>query len=142
MPKILAIDDDEDILLAMQMALQARGFEVETATGAQEGIEKILRLEPDLVILDVIMETPYEGFEVARALREEHNLRELPIIMLSNIHSLKKVPYRFAPDEEYLPVDLFLDKPVDARFRYRGWQNSFPRSRQSLLRARRHRSLD
>ena len=114
MPKILLIDDDEDLLLATQMALEAHDFEVETAATSQQGIEKILNLEPDLLILDVVMDTPYEGFELARALREEHNLRELPIIMLSNIHSLKKIPYRFAPDDEYLPVDLFLDKPVEA----------------------------
>jgi hypothetical protein len=37
----------------------------------------------------------------------------VPIIMLSNIHSIKKVPYRFAPDETYLPVDVFLDKPIE-----------------------------
>ncbi len=113
MPKILMIDDDEDLLVATQMALEAHGFEVDTTPNAGEGISKILSAEPDLLILDVIMDTAYEGFEVARALREEHHLRELPIIMFSNIHSLKKVPYRFAPDEEYLPIDLFLDKPVD-----------------------------
>ena len=114
MPKILVIDDDEDFLVAVQMALEAHGFEVETASDSREGIDKVLSTRPDLVILDVIMDTDYAGFEVARALREEHHQRELPIIMLSNIHSLKKVPYRFAPDEAYLPVDLFLDKPVEA----------------------------
>lgn len=112
-PKIFVIDDDEDHLLATQLALEAHGFEVYTTTDAGEGIEKVLSDPPDLLILDVIMETAYQGFEVARALREQHQVRELPIIMLSNIHSLKKVPYRFAPDETYLPVDLFLDKPVD-----------------------------
>ena len=112
MTKILIIDDDEDLLVAAQLALEAHHFEVETATTSQEGIDKILNTEPDILILDVIMETPHEGFQVARALREEHNLRKLPIIMLSNIHSQKKVPYRFAPDDQYLPVDVFLDKPI------------------------------
>jgi hypothetical protein len=37
----------------------------------------------------------------------------LPIIILSNIHNVKKVPYRFAPDRDFLPVDVFIDKPVD-----------------------------
>lgn len=112
MPRIIMIDDDEDLLLATQLALEAHDFQVDTCSTSQEGIKRILSTEPDLVILDVIMDTDYEGFEVARALREKHNLRELPIVMLSNIHSLKKIPYRFAPDEEYLPVDVFLDKPV------------------------------
>ncbi len=114
MPKIIVIDDDEDLLLATQLALEAHNFQVETYSTAQEGVSKILSVKPDLIVLDVIMETDYEGFEVARTLREEHNLRDLPIIMFSNIHSLKKIPYRFAPDEEYLPVDVFLDKPIEA----------------------------
>lgn len=113
MSKILIIDDDEDQLVAMQMVLEANGFEVETATTSQDGISKVLGVAPDLLILDVMMETPYEGFEVARCLREEYNQRALPIVMLSNIHSEKRVPYRFAPDEDYLPVDLFLDKPIE-----------------------------
>jgi hypothetical protein len=36
-----------------------------------------------------------------------------PILMLTSIHSTKKVPYRFAPNEHYLPVDAFLDKPIE-----------------------------
>jgi DNA-binding response OmpR family regulator len=112
MPKILIIDDDEDLLFALQIALEAHGFDVQTATTSRQGIAKILSAEPDLLILDVIMETEYEGFEVARALREKYHLTELPIIMLSAIHTVKEVPYRFAPDEEYLPVDIFLDKPI------------------------------
>ena len=113
MPKILAIDDDPDFLLATRMTLVAHGFEVDTATTPEEGISKVLSIKPDLVVLDVLMPTDYEGFEVARAIRDEHDLRELPIVILSNVHSVKKVPYRFAPDEEYLPVDVFLDKPIE-----------------------------
>jgi hypothetical protein len=59
------------------------------------------------------MSTGYEGFEVARVIREEKNLTELPIVILSNVHSVKQVPYRFAPDEGYLPIDVFLDKPPE-----------------------------
>jgi DNA-binding response OmpR family regulator len=111
MPKILIIDDDKDFSFAMQLVLEDHGYYVETAMTPEDGINKVLGTKPDLVILDVIMPTGYEGFEVARALREAHNLRELPIVILSNVHSIKKVPYRFAPDEDYLPVDVFLDKP-------------------------------
>jgi len=57
----------------------------------------------------------YEGFDVAREIRKEHNLIELPIIILTNVHGVREVPYRFAPDEDYLPVDVFLDKPVDPK---------------------------
>ena len=113
MAKILVIDDDPDFVLAMQMALEANGFEMEAAATPEEGISKVLEGEPDLVILDVMMPTDYEGFEIARQIREEHKLADLPILMLTSVHSTKQVPYRFAPDEEYLPVDVFMDKPIE-----------------------------
>jgi CheY-like chemotaxis protein len=113
MSKILVIDDDPDFILAVQMVLEAHGFEMEAATTPEEGIRKVLSTEPALVVLDVMMPTGYEGFEVAREIREKHNLRDLPIVILTNVHSVKKVPYRFAPDEDYLPVDVFLDKPIE-----------------------------
>ena len=113
MAKILIIDDDPDFVLAVRLPLEAVGFEVEEATTAKEGIEKTLSVQPDLVILDVMMPKGYEGFEAARAIREEHGLKELPIVMLTSLHGKRQVPYRFAPDETYLPVDVFLDKPIE-----------------------------
>ena len=113
MNKILIIDDDPDFRLAVRMVVEAHDFEMEEAATPDEGISKILSIEPDLVILDVMMPTDYEGFQVAREIREKHKLIGLPILMLTNVHSIKKVPYRFAPDEDYLPVDVFLDKPIE-----------------------------
>ena len=113
MTKILVIDDDADFLLAVRMALEAHNFEMEEARTPEEGISKVLSVNPDLVILDVMMPTGYEGFDVAREIREKHKLIDLPIFMLTSVHSVKKVPYRFAPDEDYLPVDVFLDKPIE-----------------------------
>jgi DNA-binding response OmpR family regulator len=113
MSKILIIDDDLDFNHVVQTVLEAHDFEVDTATTPEEGINKVLSTEPDLVVLDVMMPTGYEGFDVAREIREEHNLTELPIVILTNVHNVREVPYRFAPDEDYLPVDVFLDKPVE-----------------------------
>jgi len=113
MPRILVIDDDRDFLLAVRMVLEANGMEMEEATTPAKGVDKVLSLKPDLVILDVMMPMDYEGFDVAREIREKHKLIDLPILMLTNVHSVKKVPYRFAPDENYLPVDVFLDKPIE-----------------------------
>jgi DNA-binding response OmpR family regulator len=113
MTKILVIDDDPDFLLAVRMVLEAHDFEMEAAMTPEEGISKVLSAKPDLVILDIMMPTGYEGFDVAREIREKHKLIDLPIFMLTSIHSVKEVPYRFAPDEDYLPVDVFLDKPIE-----------------------------
>ncbi len=113
MARILIIDDDPDFNYVFQMVLEAHDFEVDTATTPEEGINKVLSTEPDLVVLDVMMPTGYEGFDVAREIREEHDLTALPIVILTNVHNVREVPYRFAPDKDYLPVDVFLDKPVD-----------------------------
>jgi two-component system alkaline phosphatase synthesis response regulator PhoP len=113
MKKILLIDDDVDFLEPLKIVLSSKGFFVETATTPDEGIEKVKETNPDLVVLDVMMPNDYEGFEVAKYIREDLGLKELPILILSNIHHVKKVPYRFAPDKDFLPVDVFIDKPVD-----------------------------
>lgn len=117
MPKILAIEDDPDMLTALRMPLEAHGYEVYTATTGEEGLEKVKEIEPDLVILDVMMETTTAGFQVSLKLRnpdpdsEYAQYRDVPILMLTAIHTTTSL--RFGPDEAYLPVDDFVDKPVD-----------------------------
>ena len=112
MLKILLIDDEPDSIESMRIVLTAEGFWTETAQSPQEGIQKVKETNPDLVVLDVMMPSDYEGFEVARHIRENLKMDTLPIVILSNVHHVKKVPYRFAPDKDFLPVDVFLDKPV------------------------------
>jgi len=112
MQKILIIDDDKDFQDAVRMVLEDHGFNVASAYGPEEGMAKVKSENPDLLILDVLMPTNYEGFDVARKIREELKMKELPILLLTAVHTEKQVPYRFAPHEEYLPVDYFLDKPV------------------------------
>ena len=113
MPKVLVVDDDPDFQEVHRVVLESRGFEVSAAYTAEEGLEKIRDEEPDLVILDVMLPDGYEGFEVARQVREELGLRDLPILILTSIHARKQVSYRFAPDDDWIPVDMFLDKPVE-----------------------------
>jgi len=113
MQKILVIDDDKDFQMATRVVLEKNNFDVVSAYNPDEGIQKVQSEKPDLIILDVIMSKGYEGFDVARKIREELKMRELPIILLSAVHEVKKVPYRFAPHEQYLPVDYFYDKPIE-----------------------------
>lgn len=113
MSKILIIDDDKDFQSSTRLVLEKENLEVVSAYGPEEGIKKVQDEKPDLIILDVIMPNDYEGFDVARKIREDLELRKLPIILLTGIHDVKEVPYRFAPHEEWLPVDYFFDKPVE-----------------------------
>jgi CheY-like chemotaxis protein len=117
-PTILIIDDNPDMALAVSMPLEAAGYQVVWAQSGHEGLDKILEIAPDLIILDVMMETGIAGFQVSLALRSPDpsspyaRFRDMPILMLTAIHTTTSL--RFGPDEAYLPVDDFVEKPVDA----------------------------
>jgi CheY-like chemotaxis protein len=117
MAKILMIDDDPDIVTAIRIPLEASGYDFFVASSGSEGLEKVKEVKPDLIILDVMMETATEGFQLAHRLRDRSPDSEyaeysgIPILMLTAIHTT--TPLRFAPDEDYLPVDAFLDKSAD-----------------------------
>ena len=117
MAKILMIDDDPDILTAIRIPLESVGHEFSEARSGVEGLEKIKEVNPDLIILDVMMESATEGFQLSLKLRDRSPdseyaaYRDIPILMLTAIHTT--TPLRFTPDEDYLPVDAFLDKSAD-----------------------------
>jgi CheY-like chemotaxis protein len=117
MAKILMIDDDPDIVTAIRIPLEATGYDFFVASSGAEGLEKIKEQKPDLIILDVMMETATEGFQLAHKLRDRSQdaefaaYKDIPILVLTAIHTT--TPLRFAPDEDYLPVDAFLDKSAD-----------------------------
>ena len=117
MAKILIIDDDPDIVTAVRLSLESAGHQITAASSGKEGLEKVKTEHPDLIILDVMMETHTEGFQLALKLHSPDpasNLKQFkdtPILMLTAIHST--TPMRYEPDIDYLPVQLFVDKPID-----------------------------
>ncbi len=117
MAKILIIDDDPDIVLAARLCLQSAGHEVFDANSGDKGLSLLTTLHPDLIILDVMMATTTEGFQTALKLRSPDTgspyaaYRDIPIMMMTAIHTTTDL--RFAPDQDYLPVDMFVDKPID-----------------------------
>ncbi|HBX68618.1 MAG TPA: response regulator [Chloroflexi bacterium] len=117
MAKILVIDDDPDIVLSVRLTLEAAGHTVAEAFNGTSGMEAIKADRPELIILDVMMDTNTEGFHMAMKLRNPDPssayaaYRDIPILMLTAVHST--TPLRFEPDIDYLPVELFVDKPID-----------------------------
>jgi CheY-like chemotaxis protein len=117
MAKILVIDDDPDMVLASRLCLEGAGYQVLAANTGAEGLKKIKAEKPDLIILDVMMDTATEGFQLALKLRSREPEAEfaayskIPILMLTAIHTT--TPLRFGPEEDYLPVDDFVEKPID-----------------------------
>jgi CheY-like chemotaxis protein len=117
MAKILVIDDDPDIVTAVRLTLENEGHTVNSAPNGTEGLARIKEEPPDLIILDVMMDTHTEGFQLALKLRNPDPTSplkaysDIPILMLTAIHST--TPLRYEPDIDYLPVDLFVDKPIN-----------------------------
>ncbi|HEX9920978.1 MAG TPA: response regulator [Candidatus Methylomirabilis sp.] len=111
MAKILLIDDDPDFIEINTALLKKNGFEVISAYDGKQGFEKAKLEKPDLIVLDVMMTDRTEGFYTARQLRSEEGTKSIPLILLTAIHQEEKA-FHFAPDETWLPVDVFLDKPV------------------------------
>lgn len=107
MAKIAIIDDDPDILDASSLVLQSKGYDVITATNPDDGYKIIKEQNPDLIILDVMMNEPDDGFFLAQKLRREKI--ETPIIMYTSVS--KTLGLEFAAGE-MIPVDDFVEKPI------------------------------
>jgi two-component system alkaline phosphatase synthesis response regulator PhoP len=111
--KILIIDDDIDLVEAMRLTLEKEEFDVIDAQDGQKGLEKIEREKPDIVLLDVMMETQDEGFHIAYQIRNNPKTADLPIIMLTAVGQETGFTFDKDKDEDFLPVNEFLEKPVN-----------------------------
>ena len=109
---ILIVDDDPDMVEATKVVLEAAGYAVETASNGKAGYQKALDVNPDLIILDVMMDSETEGFHTSYQLRQNDQTKDVPILMVSAIE--KKMGVQFSPDTDgdYLPVDDFVAKPI------------------------------
>ncbi len=108
--RILVVDDDPDIVELHRSILELGGYRVEVAYGGDECREKVNLKAPDLIVLDIMMDTMGSGMFVAQDLRMNDATRDIPIIVVTSINSLP--PHNVEPDEAWLPVDAFLEKPV------------------------------
>jgi DNA-binding response OmpR family regulator len=107
MALIAIIDDDPDILDASCLVLKSKGFEVVTATNPNDGYKIITQKKPDLIILDVMMDEPDDGFFLAQKLRREKI--NTPILMYTSVS--KAIGLDFGKNE-MVPVDDFVEKPI------------------------------
>jgi DNA-binding response OmpR family regulator len=82
MKKVLVIDDDPDILEAVQMILDSGGYDSATTTKGDETYKKIEEYQPDLIILDVLL-SGNDGRRICKNLKADPATKKLPIIMIS-----------------------------------------------------------
>jgi CheY-like chemotaxis protein len=114
--KVLLVDDDVDFVEVNRLALERAGFEVLTAYDGDEGMRRATAESVDVVVLDVMMRSPEEGFELARRLRGDRRTQKLPLVMLTSVNEVNRARGLFTfsdqdRDDTWLPVDRFLEKP-------------------------------
>jgi len=112
---IIIIDDDPDVVEATRAVLERAGYEVEAAGSGPEGVQRIRQGGIDAIILDVMMARETEGFGIAQDLKEDAATAKIPVILMTAI--AQRTGFEFSPetDGEYLPVEAFLEKPVDPK---------------------------
>jgi len=108
----LIIDDDELDLAAMRVALEAEGFQVETYQRSEDGLRRVREVQPDLVIVDLMMPPP-DGFEVCRRLEQDDQLRRVPRIVVSAISEKMHKSTTGIDVQSRVDADEFMEKPVD-----------------------------
>jgi len=83
MKKVLVIDDDQDILEAIQLVLELEDYQVNTTAQCQKVIDQIRSYKPDIILLDVLL-SGYDGRDIAKQIRDAGNgISKTPIIMMS-----------------------------------------------------------
>jgi len=119
--RIFMVDDDPSFVEIAQLVLEAAGYEFVAASSAAEALARMGEVQPDLIILDVMMEDVAAGFRVVNALRDfevhpqNRRYEKVPILMLTSIQ--QRTNMRFSQDAgtTLLPVDGFREKPVKPR---------------------------
>jgi len=112
--KIVIADDDPDIRESLQAILESQQYTVVTAVDKTDGMEKIKAEKPDLAILDVMMSTWEDGFEMSRELKKDPQFKDMPILMLTGIKNETGIDFKAtAGDPTWCPVDTYLEKPIE-----------------------------
>jgi two-component system response regulator SaeR len=113
MAHILLVDDDQDLMEMNKTVLAQRGHKITTAYSAAEGEILAKANPPELAVVDVMMEDKTAGFDLARRIHALYP--KIPMIMLTGISKEMGLGYTFEPDETWLPVSKFMEKPVNPR---------------------------
>ena len=105
--KILLIDDEVDFIDVLRTRLEANNYEVKVAYDGEEGLEKVQKENPDLIILDIMMPR-ISGFDVCRKLKVDQKFKDIPIIMLTAKFQSSDMDFAKA-----LGADAYITKPFE-----------------------------
>jgi len=126
--RILIIDDDPDYRSSLEAFLQSEGFTVCCAATGSKGLEMAMSERPDLIVLDIMMENMWAGYEVNQALKFQsgyESVRRVPIVMVSSIQAHPAERFARSADAAMVCPEVYLTKPLD--------MNKFLETVRSLL---------
>lgn len=126
MAKILVVDDDPDFVSATKIILEKDNHEVIAAASGDSGFQRARDDKPDLVILDVIMDTVLDGLSVSQRMHDDSALNNIPIIMVTSIANTDYA--ELFPTDEYIHINAFLSKPISANELIRQVNKYLPRN--------------
>ncbi len=112
--RVVLIDDDADIQFSVRAILKRAGYELDCYTTSQDGLDAMRQAPPDVLLLDIMLLTPSEGFHVAYEMKQDDLLRKIPIVMISSIGERMGMNYARELGTEYVPAAAFIEKPVSS----------------------------
>ena len=111
MAKILVVDDDPDFQLATRMVLDKEGHDIIAAKNGSEGYHYAQTEQPDLVILDVMMDSVLDGVSMSQQMHDDESTKAIPILMVTSIANTDYA--ELFPTDEYIHIRAFMSKPID-----------------------------
>lgn len=114
-PRVFLIDDDPLLHDAVKMILAPLGYRVDGRLTGPKGLEALRADPPDLVLLDVMLATPSEGFHLLYQMRQDPRLRSIPVIVLSAVGHAFGLDFAKEVGGDFLPAERFLEKPITAQ---------------------------
>ena len=111
--KILIIDDDVQLVDTVKTLLESVGYKIAYAYQSEKGFAVARETKPDLILLDIMFAGPPgpDGVEISRRIHEDPDLKDTPVIILSGVKQALDMPIKIEPDEAYMPVKAFIEKP-------------------------------
>jgi CheY-like chemotaxis protein len=111
-PKVLIVDDDSGYHETIRAVLEPAGYSMVSAYSEREGMDAARREKPDIILLDIMMETVTDGFEFCQEARRDPFIKHTPILGISAIGKILEGYYPSDFDPDLFPVDGYLSKPV------------------------------
>jgi len=114
--RVLMVDDDPDFVLTTKIILESGGYDTRTAANDKEALAQLEKEKPDIILLDVMMKTIGDGVWLGQKIKGDERYGDIPILMITAVNKESGTSsFHLDPnaDGNYLPVDGFLEKPVE-----------------------------